>query len=116
MRLINVNTKEIEEFLEGDDLPPYAILSHTWGRQEVTFKEWTKLRTRPAVKGKAGFQKIMAACRQARADHLEWFWCDTNCIDKRSSTELSEAISSMFAWYRYKLYPYSSFEIYLTIL
>jgi hypothetical protein len=30
----------------------------------------------------------------------EWLWADTACIDKTSSAELSEAINSMFAWYR----------------
>jgi hypothetical protein len=30
----------------------------------------------------------------------DWIWIDTCCIDKSSSTELSEAISSMFYWYR----------------
>ncbi|KAH9909538.1 HET-domain-containing protein, partial [Xylariomycetidae sp. FL2044] len=49
---------------------------------------------------KAGYAKILGACRRARADGLTYVWCDTNCIDKRSSAELSEAINSMFAWYR----------------
>ncbi|KAI0772436.1 hypothetical protein BD413DRAFT_545420 [Trametes elegans] len=31
---------------------------------------------------------------------MEWIWIDTCCIDKASSAELSEAINSMFAWYR----------------
>ncbi|KAI6128730.1 hypothetical protein EDD16DRAFT_1547849 [Pisolithus croceorrhizus] len=29
-----------------------------------------------------------------------WLWIDTCCIDKRSSAELSEAINSMYRWYR----------------
>ena len=29
----------------------------------------------------------------------EWAWIDTCCIDKRSSSELSEAINSMYRWY-----------------
>ncbi|KAI6138370.1 hypothetical protein BKA82DRAFT_58501, partial [Pisolithus tinctorius] len=33
-------------------------------------------------------------------DGYEWLWIDTCCIDKRSSSELSEAINSMFRWYR----------------
>ncbi|RDW91549.1 hypothetical protein BP5796_02714 [Coleophoma crateriformis] len=31
---------------------------------------------------------------------IEWAWVDTCCIDKSSSAELSEAINSMFNWYR----------------
>ncbi|KAL2157134.1 hypothetical protein VTH06DRAFT_6422 [Thermothelomyces fergusii] len=38
MRLINVTTFEVEEFY-GSEIPPYAILSHTWGTEEVTFQE-----------------------------------------------------------------------------
>lgn len=49
---------------------------------------------------KTGFAKITSACAQARADGLRYIWVDTNCIDKSSSAELSEAINSMFAWYK----------------
>jgi len=31
---------------------------------------------------------------------LKHFWVDTCCINKESSAELSEAINSMYAWYR----------------
>ncbi|OIW27820.1 hypothetical protein CONLIGDRAFT_551906, partial [Coniochaeta ligniaria NRRL 30616] len=33
-------------------------------------------------------------------DGLAYVWIDTICIDKSSSAELSEAINSMFKWYR----------------
>jgi hypothetical protein len=38
MRLLNVSSREVEEF-QGNEIPPYAILSHTWGREETTFHE-----------------------------------------------------------------------------
>jgi hypothetical protein len=47
-----------------------------------------------------GYWKILKACFQARTDGLGYLWCDTNCIDKTSSAELSEAINSMYSWYR----------------
>ncbi|KAK3317764.1 heterokaryon incompatibility protein-domain-containing protein [Cercophora scortea] len=96
MRLINATTLELD-FFYGDDIPRYAILSHTWGKEEVTFQDWQSLES---AKTKAGFTKIEGACRQAIRDGLEYVWVDTNCIDKSSSSELSEAINSMFAWYR----------------
>lgn len=34
-----------------------------------------------------------------RSQDLQWAWIDTCCIDKRSSSELSEAINSMYQWY-----------------
>jgi hypothetical protein len=47
-----------------------------------------------------GFKKIEATCRIALKQGIEYAWIDTCCIDKSSSAELSEAINSMFAWYR----------------
>lgn len=37
--------------------------------------------------------------RQSKCS-VEWLWIDTCCIDKNSSAELQESISSMFRWYR----------------
>jgi len=96
MRLINVRTQAIEEFF-GTNVPPYAILSHTWGVEEVTFQDWHDL---SIASSKKGFAKIQGACKRATKDNLDYIWVDTNCIDKTSSAELSEAINSMFAWYR----------------
>ncbi|KAI3318791.1 HET-domain-containing protein [Xylariaceae sp. AK1471] len=104
MRLIDVKTLELKEFFHN--IPPYAILSHTWGSDEVTFQDYL-IATDPhpeshahAIKRRAGFTKIIGACKRAHADGLQYVWCDTNCIDKSSSAELSEAINSMYAWYR----------------
>ncbi|ORY68186.1 heterokaryon incompatibility protein-domain-containing protein, partial [Pseudomassariella vexata] len=96
MRLINAKTLDIEEFF-GDAIPEYAILSHTWGKDEVTLQE-VQLQSRE-VTMKVGYQKIMFTCRQALEDAILWAWIDTCCIDKTSSTELSEAINSMYQWY-----------------
>jgi hypothetical protein len=79
-----------------DNIPPYAILSHTWGNGEVTFKDIIERTGR----SKAGFDKIQFCREQARRDGLHYCWVDTCCIDKSSSTELTEAINSMFRWYR----------------
>jgi hypothetical protein len=80
-----------------DDIPRYAILSHTWGEvhEEVDFKDLT-LGPR---KTKAGYKKLRFCAEQAAHDNLQHFWVDTCCIDKSNNTELSEAINSMFRWY-----------------
>jgi hypothetical protein len=82
----------------GKSTPPYAILSHTWGAdsEEVTFKDITD----GVGKNKAGYNKIRFCSTQAASNSLQFFWVDTCCIDKSSSAELSEAINSMFSWYR----------------
>jgi hypothetical protein len=97
MYLINVETMLLEEFF-GNEMPNYAILSHTWGKnnEEVHFKDMgTK-----DPENKAGYAKIRHLCKQAAEDGLRWAWCDTCCIDKSSSSELSESINSMFQWYQ----------------
>lgn len=98
MRLINVNTLEVEVFL-GGNVPKYAILSHTWGAEEASLQQWTSRVTRLRRMRSPGFAKIRAACRQASRDGLHYMWADTVCIDKSSSAELSEAINSMYVWY-----------------
>jgi hypothetical protein len=81
-----------------EDIPRYAILSHTWGADddEVTFNDLKD----GSGKSKAGYEKIQFCGEQARKDGLQYFWVDTCCIDKTDSAELSEAINSMFLWYR----------------
>ncbi|KAM0325787.1 hypothetical protein ACHAQA_007089 [Verticillium albo-atrum] len=96
MRLIDVRTKEIRQFY-GGDTPPYAILSHTWGNEEISYQDWT-CDLSPNLAAKSGYRKIVGACLQAEQDNLDYLWVDTNCIDKTSSAELSEAINSMFMW------------------
>jgi ankyrin repeat protein len=81
-----------------EGVPPYAILSHTWGvdAEEVTFEDLTN----GTGENKPGYKKIRFCAEQAKSDDLQYFWIDTCCIDKRSSTELSEAINSMYRWYQ----------------
>jgi hypothetical protein len=85
MRLLNVKTRQLEEFF-GDEIPDYAILSHTWGKEEVTFQDLKD----PRHKDKHGYAKIEGTCQLAARGQLEWIWMDTCCIDKSSSAELSE--------------------------
>ncbi|KAK0622697.1 heterokaryon incompatibility protein-domain-containing protein, partial [Immersiella caudata] len=95
MRLIDVKSFALSEFF-GSNIPHYAILSHTWGAEEVTFQDWQNLKRASRMQG---FEKIRDACLQARRDGYRWLWVDTNCIDKTSSSELTEAINSMYRWY-----------------
>jgi hypothetical protein len=100
MRLLAWNSNSefsITEFFE-DNIPPYAILSHRWGAdgEEVTLQDLID----GTGKSKAGFNKIRLCGKQTKRDRLQYFWVDTCCINKSNSTELSEAINSMFRWYR----------------
>lgn len=107
MRLLHTTTRRLTEFFEGTT-PRYAILSHTWGDEEVTLQDLQKFHDdsehRPSfdhpVALRAGYRKIKGCCDRALQDGIDWIWIDTCCIDKTSSSELSEAINSMFQWYR----------------
>ena len=102
-----------KDYIGSEEIPPYAILSHTWQEgQEVTFDD---LKNLDEVKGvdvesKLGFRKISFCARQAKRNGLDYFWIDTCCIDKSNSSELQEAINSMFDWYHNakKCYVYLS--------
>ncbi|KAL8789727.1 MAG: hypothetical protein Q9213_000978 [Squamulea squamosa] len=122
MRLLRTATFNFEEFFDGR-LPSYAILSHTWGNEEATFEELQEDATTDLLRStkncwangthdktvKEGHLKIIGCALQAEKDGFEYIWCDTCCIDKTNSTELSEAINSMYSWYKGRLcYAYLS--------
>ena len=94
MRLLNTTTLELVEF-HCAQIPQYAILSHTWEEGEVLLAD---IQNHQAT-GKFGYRKICGCCHVARKNGLQWAWIDTCCIDKSSSSELSEAINSMYRWY-----------------
>ncbi len=77
-------------------IPPYAILSHRWGPEEVLLQDLGD----SSVSSKRGYRKILFCGEQAKRDGLSYFWIDTCCIDKKNAVELQEAINSMFRWYR----------------
>lgn len=95
MRLLDVRTLALKWFI--DDVPTYAILSHCWEEEEVILSDLSDL---DEARKKKGFEKIEKSCEQAAKDGFDYIWIDTCCIDKSSSAELSEAINSMFAWYK----------------
>ncbi|KAK3385678.1 heterokaryon incompatibility protein-domain-containing protein [Podospora didyma] len=97
MRLINVQTLQLVECLPISQ-PPYAILSHTWSDEELLFRDLVT--SSPHREERAGWQKVVAACKLASRDGLRYLWIDTCCIDRSSSSELSEAINSMYSWYK----------------
>jgi hypothetical protein len=104
MRLLNV-----DKFLNGEALPfevfwggnqpDYAILSHTWLEKEAEELRYQDIENRTR-KGTKGYRKIRDCCRKAKQHGHGYVWADTCCIDKGNNVELSEAISSMFSWYK----------------
>lgn len=113
MRLINTATGRFQEFFDSQR-PTYAILSHTWGNEELSYLDLLFLTSdlpanavgavqtllRNPNKNGEGYRKVEACCSVARSRGFKWVWIDSCCIDKSSSAELSEAINSMWSWYR----------------
>jgi hypothetical protein len=60
---------KVEEFL-GAQIPPHAILSHTWGAEEITLQDVVSSTHRP--EHKAGFSKIRGCCTRAAQDGYEY--------------------------------------------
>ncbi|KAG0700572.1 kinase-like domain-containing protein [Suillus ampliporus] len=81
------------------NLLKYATLSHRWGELELTFQD--------AKSGKwegAGYEKLDEFCKKAQEHGCLLAWSDTCCINKESSSELDEAIRSMYRchWRRWE--------------
>lgn len=97
-----------DDLIDADATRPYAILSHTWGKEEeeVSFEDLAK----NSGKDKAGYEKMQLCGEQAKRDGLQYFWVDTCCINKANKAEHSLAIRSMFRWYQKatKCYVYLS--------
>lgn len=97
MYLLNTQTGKLSKFGDQKRRPPYAILSHRWGHEEITFQQ---IECGEFERDSAGYRKIKECCVMADSWGYNWVWIDTCCIDKKSSAELSEAINSMFKWYK----------------
>ncbi|KAI6150266.1 hypothetical protein BKA82DRAFT_480505 [Pisolithus tinctorius] len=81
----------------------YCILSHRWTNNEVTYEEMrrlTRMDNRDEIRSRAGYRKVLRSCEQARHDGFRLLWVDTCCVDLLNSPEMSDAINSMFQWYR----------------
>jgi hypothetical protein len=72
MWLINTKTLHMREF-GGEEIPEYAILSHTWGDEELTFREISVEESCH----KKGYQKVRSCCDIAFKDGFTYLWADT---------------------------------------
>jgi hypothetical protein len=97
MRLLHVETLLFEVFYS--DIPKYAIASHRWrGGAETMLREVQERKDSTSY----GYQKVKGFADYVK-NHipgLQYVWIDTCCIDQSASSELDEAINSMFEWYR----------------
>ncbi|KAH9945889.1 heterokaryon incompatibility protein-domain-containing protein [Epithele typhae] len=89
----------------------FAILSHVWdGSNELSYEQLSRIQTETLAFSKGDTSqdqiidklppKVKNFCLYARKQGYKYGWADMCCIDKSSSAELSEAINSMYEWYR----------------
>ncbi|KIY00461.1 uncharacterized protein Z520_04146 [Fonsecaea multimorphosa CBS 102226] len=103
MRLLNTKKFVIESFPSParPEIPDYVILSHRWRDQEITFEDFREAGGNlDKLKVIEGFDKILNCCEKASSVGFEYVWIDTCCINKNDQVELTEALNSMFHWYR----------------
>ena len=115
MRLIETQTGKFR-WVERPEETKYAILSHVWAKSpdeppEQTYQDVLAIQAQVKVDRAQNRNlpedevllrlspKIRKCCEQARKDGVELAWVDSCCIDKTSSSELTEAINSMYSWY-----------------
>ncbi|KAI0629169.1 heterokaryon incompatibility protein-domain-containing protein [Trametes polyzona] len=114
MYLLDTTTGQLE-LVDDPRKERYAILSHVWmPKGEQTFQDIQELHRglvrqltsllRVGRKGPVSIlpkasEKLRKCCEYARKRGFKKVWIDTCCIDKTSSSELSEAINSMYDWY-----------------
>ncbi|KAI0886524.1 HET-domain-containing protein [Annulohypoxylon maeteangense] len=106
MHLLDARTKVLKKYVEEKDgkaVEEYAILSHRWLSQEheILFEDMGQnIESKECgLRKKQGFYKLIQCCEQALRDGLNYIWIDTCCIDKSNSTELQEAINSMYRYF-----------------
>ncbi|ETI20285.1 hypothetical protein G647_08319 [Cladophialophora carrionii CBS 160.54] len=80
MRLLNTTTHDLTKF--HAQIPPYAILSHTWADDEVAYIDRQYLKDAAELKA---YQKPFGFYIEEARHGFEW---------------LTEAINSMFRWYQ----------------
>ncbi|TBU24231.1 heterokaryon incompatibility protein-domain-containing protein [Dichomitus squalens] len=119
MWLLSTDRAELHYHHNPEGVPAgYAILSHVWGSSEQTFQDVKRIQAECLERDKSDArqpsngnsrtntnprdhvsEKIRQSCLIAERHGYRWIWNDTCCIDKTSSSELSEAINSMHRYY-----------------
>lgn len=100
MRLINTKTFKLETVKDYKSTE-YAILSHTWGDQELTFADKRLQEDTHSVKSipMKGYYKVMATNDRAQKRNYPYIWVDTCCINKADAVENATDINSMYEYY-----------------
>ncbi|XPT00388.1 hypothetical protein M3J09_009542 [Ascochyta lentis] len=117
MNLLKTDTYEVVR--ASGSTPRYAILSHRWESEEITFDIMKTIKPSamrsPSFSSipaslRASAAKIRGACAIAQQQGFGHIWIDTCCIDKTKSEELRYALNMMFKWYQNAAVCYTYFN------
>jgi hypothetical protein len=76
MWLLNTTSLEVSAFFDANT-PNYAILSHTWGTEEVSFQDIQG--PHEQISHRAGYKKIQDCCAKALEAGFQYVWIDSCC-------------------------------------
>ena len=88
MKLVHVQTRQVTDLSELN-IPPYAVLSHTWScDNDLVMPPNAPVERRMMVE-----QRVLRACEYIIGLGLAYLWVDALCIDSSSSADLEEAVN-----------------------
>ena len=76
MRLMHTSTFELHDFITA---PVDAILSYTWGTEEVTYQDIVSCGSLLRV-NKQGHEKLVCCYQKVASDGFDFVWVDACCI------------------------------------
>ncbi|KAJ8515311.1 hypothetical protein ONZ45_g7256 [Pleurotus djamor] len=94
---------DVEEgrFVKPEDISKdfrYAILSHRWEDPELNYKQLSRGFPASLVRG----TKFEHFCKEASGKYdCRYVWMDSVCINREDTDELTDAIQSMYWYYRH---------------
>lgn len=79
MRLLHTTELTFREFIDDETIPKYAIISHRWSEDEVSYRDYVKSQKKTWTGERTGYGwlKIRKGAEIAREHGLQWFWIDT---------------------------------------
>ncbi|KAL1875263.1 hypothetical protein Daus18300_003334 [Diaporthe australafricana] len=89
MRLLDTDRLEVV-LIREDVIPPYAILSHTWGNDEVSLQDMHSLGVKDAPKSIPRLKRVVDAAKLIASDCYRWMRSRIICTMGNDEASLKE--------------------------
>lgn len=87
-----------DKLVKNVDVRKVIFITHRWNEGEVEYSDLASANSQQQSKISEMSTKLLRI-RKILLQHTRYVWMDTICIDKSNSSELDEAIRSMYKWY-----------------